>query len=131
MDTRLNVSFPGNLVVETKNGAFTIRTDQPEESGGNNSAPSPSDLFTTSIAACAGYFALRFCRERHIETSDMSLNMSYDWNDATKRYGTFSIELKLPEGFPDKYRKAIIKAMDLCVVKQHIIDPPEFKVTAV
>lgn len=127
----ITVSFPEKKVVESVTGGFTIRTDQPEDSGGDNSAPSPSDLFTTSIAACAGYFALRFCQERNIDTSDMGLKMGYDWNGETKRYGKFSIELKLPEGFPDKYRKAIIRAMDQCVVKQHIIDPPEFEVTAV
>ena len=61
MEEKINVSFPGNLVIESVKGDFTIRTDQPEESGGDNSAPSPSDLFTVSIAACAGFFALRFC----------------------------------------------------------------------
>lgn len=131
MEEKINVSFPGNLVVESKIGDFTIRTDQPAESGGDNSAPSPSELFTASIATCAGFFALRFCRERNIDTSDMSLRMGYDWNAETKRYGTFSIELKLPEGFPDKYRKAIVRAMDQCVVKQHILEAPAFEVTAV
>lgn len=131
MEETIKVSFPGNLVLESVIGDFTVRTDQPEASGGGGSAPSPSDLFTISIAACAGHFALKFCRARDIDTSDMSLRMGYDWDNESKRYGKFLIELKLPEGFPDKYRKAIIKAMDQCVVKQHIIEPPEFEVTAV
>ena len=117
MDRTITVSFPGKLVVAAESGSFTIRTDQPEKSGGDNTAPSPSDLFIASVATCAG--------------STMSLKMAYDWNKETKRYGTFSIELKLPEGFPDKDRQAIIRAMDQCVVKRHIIDPPEFEVTAV
>jgi putative redox protein len=129
MDRTINVSFPGNLVVEAVSGAFTIRTDQPLKHGGDGSAPSPSDLFLVSIATCAGFFALRFCQQRNIDTSTMSLTMGYDYNKETKRYGTFSIELKLPEGFPDKYRKAVIRAMDQCAVKRHIIDPPEFAVT--
>ena len=40
-----------------------------------------------------------------------------------------SIDLKVPEGFPPKYRKAIIKAMDQCVVKKHILEPPEFEMS--
>ena len=39
------------------------------------------------------------------------------------------VELILPEGFPEKYRGAIVKAMDQCVVKQHILNPPEFEIT--
>ena len=30
--------------------------------------------------------------------------------------------------FPEKYKGAIIKAMDLCTVKKHILNPPEFEI---
>jgi ribosomal protein S12 methylthiotransferase accessory factor len=45
--------------------------------------------------------------------------------------GEIDIELTLPPEFPDKYRGAIVNAMQLCTVKKHLHDPPEFKVTAV
>lgn len=128
MHAQITVSFPENLVVEAEKGDFTIRTDQPEKSGGDNSAPSPSELFIASIATCAGYFALKFCRSRDIDTAGMSLRMGYYWDKDLKRYTKFSIELKLPDGFPEKYRKAIVRAMDQCAVKKSIVDPPEFEV---
>ena len=129
MATEINVTFPGNLKVEASVRDFTILTDQPEKSGGDNSAPSPFELFTTSIATCAGYFALKFCRARNIDTSTMRLQMTYGWDDQLKRYPKMSINLKLPEGFPDKYTGAIIKAMEQCVVKKHIHEHPEFAIT--
>ena len=88
-------------------------------------------MFTTSIATCAGYFALKFCRARNIDTSTMRLKMAYDWDKEQKRYPKMVIELELPEDFPDKYRKAVIKAMEQCVVKQHIHQPPEFEIAVI
>jgi len=127
----INVTFPANLAVEASVGDFTIRTDQPEKSGGDNSAPSPSALFITSVATCAGYFALKFCRARKIDTTGMRLTMQYDWDKELKRYPKMSIQLELPDGFPEKYRGAIIKAMDQCAVKRSILQPPEFEMTLI
>jgi len=125
----IQVSFPGNLKVEASVGEFVIPTDQPEKSGGDNSAPSPFVLFASSIATCAGFFAMKFCRTRDIDTTDMKLSMKYEWDKEQKRYPKMEMELTLPEGFPEKYRGAILKAMDQCVVKQHILNPPEFEIT--
>lgn len=129
MATEINVTFPGNLRVEANIGEFVIATDQPVKSGGDNSAPSPFVLFAGSIATCAGYFAVKFCRTRDLDTTGMKLSMKYDWDANEKRYPKMSIELTLPEGFPEKYHAAILRAMDQCVVKQHILHPPEFEIT--
>jgi len=39
-----------------------------------------------------------------------------------------SIEIGLPEGFPDKYKKALIAAVNTCTVKKVIQAVPEFSV---
>jgi ribosomal protein S12 methylthiotransferase accessory factor len=129
MAIEIDVTFPGNLAVEAKIRDYTLLTDQPEKSGGDGSGPTPFELFTSSIATCAGFFAVKFCRARKIDTTNMSLKMHYEWDKDLKRYPKMSVELQLPDNFPDKYRSAIIKAMEQCVVKQHIQQPPEFDIT--
>lgn len=131
MATEIFVTFPGNLKVNAQIDEFLLETDQPEKSGGDGSAATPFALFTSSIATCAGYFALKFCRSRKIETEGMSLSMKYDWDKDQKRYPKMTIELQLPVGFPEKYKDAIIRAMDQCVVKKHILEPPEFEISVV
>jgi len=59
----------------------------------------------------------------------MSLSMECDWNEDKNRYSKMSIDLRLPEGFDEKYRKAVVRSMDLCSVKKHMMDPPEFEIT--
>lgn len=129
MGTEIEVSFPGNVRVEAKVGEFVVATDQPEKSGGDGSAPSPFALFGCSIATCAGYFAVKFCRSRKIDTSGMKLTLNYDWDKEQKRYPKMTIALKLPDQFPEKYHDAIIRAMDQCVVKKHILEAPEFEIS--
>ncbi len=129
MAEEMVVTFPGNLKVSARIGDLDIATDQPEKSGGDNSAPSPFTLFTASLATCAGYFALKFCRSRNLDTAGMVLTMKYGWDKEQKKYPQMDIELKLPKGFPEKYKDAIVRAMDQCVVKKHILDPPEIQVS--
>ena len=38
------------------------------------------------------------------------------------------VEICLPEAFPDKYRQAIVRAVEQCTVKRHILHPPIFEV---
>lgn len=131
MAEEMVVTFSENLKVTAHIREFTIETDQPEKSGGDNSAPSPFTLFTASIATCAGFFALKFCRARNLETKGMSLSLRYAWDEETKRYPQMEIKLKLPEGFPEKYKDVMVRAMDQCVVKKHIVEPPDFIVKVV
>jgi uncharacterized OsmC-like protein len=131
MGTEIHVCFPGNLRVEAKVGEFVIATDQPEKSGGDGSAPTPFALFASSIATCAGFFAVKFCRTRKIDTQGMKLSMTYNWDKEQKRYPKMTLQLTLPKGFPAKYHTAILRAMDQCVVKEHIRNPPEFQISLV
>jgi ribosomal protein S12 methylthiotransferase accessory factor len=127
----MEVTFPGGIAVNALYKGFTIPTDQPEKSGGKNSAPSPFDLFMTSIGTCAGFFALRFCQQRELDTTGLKLNLDAERDAEQHRVTKIKIEIQLPQGFPDKYKKAIIRAADQCPVKRHILEPPEFEVVAV
>jgi putative redox protein len=40
-----------------------------------------------------------------------------------------SLSIKVPAGFPAKYRQALVRAAGLCAVKKAIADPPEFQIT--
>ncbi len=122
----LEVSFPGGKRVDAHIGDFTIATDQPEYAGGGNSAPTPFATFLASIATCAGIYALGFCQQRKIDTTDMKITMSHRVNPETRMIDQIELKLHVPEGFPARYENAIIKSMNLCAVKKHMQLPPEF-----
>jgi len=127
----MEITFPGGVRVNAHYGSFDITTDQPEKNGGDNSAPSPFDLFLVSLGTCAGFFALRFCQQRQLSTEGMRLSMASEFNAETKRLDRVEITLILPEGFPEKYRSAILRATDQCAVKRALVDPPEIALVTV
>ena len=128
MEKTIEVSFPGGKKVDGKIENMVIKTDQPVKDGGEGSAPEPFQLFLMSIATCAGIYALDFCQAREIETNDMTLTMNCELDLSGRVYQKLSIDLRLPAEFPEKYKKAIVRTMDLCTVKKHIINPPEFEI---
>ena len=130
MDREMKISFPGGLRVDAEYKGFVIKTDQPVYSGGDGSAPAPFDLFLASIATCAGYYVLAFCNKREIPTEKAAVVMKTRRNPETKRIEKISIEIQLSPEFPEKYKKAVIKAVDSCTVKAHILNPPVFEVEA-
>ena len=126
----LEVAFRGKSKVDVMYKGFTIKTDQPVEAGGENSAPEPFDLFLASIAACAAYYVLAFCRHRNISTEGIGLKMDGEWNKQTRTLGKINIGITLHADFPEKYINAVVKSAELCAVTRHFKYPPELDVTA-
>ncbi len=129
-DREIKVSFPGGLKVDAEYKGFLIKTDQPIYSGGEETAPAPFDLFLASIATCAGIYVVYFCRERGIPTDKAAVVMRMEKNRETKMIAKISIEIQLPAEFPEKYKNAVIRAVDQCTVKAHILKPPAFSIEA-
>jgi putative redox protein len=125
----MNIQFPGGLRVEAYHEGFWIRTDQPVSSGGEGSAPSPFDLFLASIGTCAGFYALRFCQQRNLDTEGLALSVIPVRDDAGKHVEQIRIEVTPPPAFPEKYREALLRAVEQCSVKRHLLQPPRFQIT--
>jgi ribosomal protein S12 methylthiotransferase accessory factor len=125
----MEISLPGGVKVNAQFKGFCVASDQPEVNGGDNSAPSPFDLFLASLGTCAGFFALRFCQQRELPTEGLSLTLEVARDPQSKRLDKVEIKLILPQGFPEKYRSAILRATDQCAVKRALLDPPEITVT--
>jgi ribosomal protein S12 methylthiotransferase accessory factor len=127
----MDIYFPGGKRVYADFGGFTVQTDQPARSGGDGSAPAPFDLFLASIGTCAGIYALGFMQQRGIDPAGSKLTMRSQYNPAVGLVDKIELELQTPPGFPDKYRDAIINSMELCAVKKHLMQPPQFAITTV
>jgi uncharacterized OsmC-like protein len=123
----LEVSFSGGKKVDAAFKGFTIRTDQSEKDGGEGSAPTPTFLFFASLGTCAGLYALNFCEKRKMDTSQLKLVLDFETHPKTHMVTKIVMKLTLPPNFPEKYIPAITRAMDLCYVKKHLHEPPQFE----
>ncbi len=130
MDKEIRVNFPGGTRVNAEVKGRVIETDQPVYQGGEGTAPAPFDLFLASIATCSGFYVLAFCQNRGISLEKASVVMKTEKNPESKMIEKISIEVHLPPEFPEKYKNAVLKAVDTCTVKAHIIHPPKFELSA-
>ena len=131
MTKDMEVVFPGGKRVDALYKGFTIKTDQSRHSGGDGSAPAPFDLFLSSIGTCAGIYVLSFCQERGIPTEGIRLIQKTEISREKRMIANIDIEIELPEGFPEKYREAVVRAAELCSVTKHLYEPPRIEVRAV
>jgi len=124
----LIVKFGDGLQVDVEYKGFVVETDQPVRDGGGGTALAPFDYFLVSLAACAGFYALAFCRERKIPTEGLAMTMTAEKNEVSKLIDKVTISVVLPDGFPEKYRQAVVKAIDHCTVKANILQAPQFEI---
>ena len=125
----ITVRFPGGKRVDAQYGDRTVRTDQSVKNGGDGSAPEPFDLFFVSMATCVGIYVLEFCTTRNLDTEGLGVRLLSTFNPDEKRYAEITLNITLPTDFPEKYKSAIWRSANLCTVKKHILNPPEFQIT--
>lgn len=124
----IDVSFPGGKRVVAQVGSHRIETDQPHELGGQDAAPAPLDLFLASVATCAGIYALGFLQARGLSTEGLRLRQRVEYDPNTHLPQRVRLELALPEDCPEKYRAAVLRAVENCKVKKTIAAQPSFEV---
>ena len=125
----IEVFFEENMKVNARIGKHVLKTDQPERSGGDDTAPSPFEYFLSSIGTCAGIYVKRFCDQRGIDASNIRILQKHNFDLKTHLIDKIEIEITLPEDFPDKYKSAIVKVANQCAVKKHLQTPPEIIVS--
>lgn len=126
----MEITFDGGKVITAHLNGHVIRTDQPLQAGGGNTAPAPFELFLASIGTCAGIYVKSFCDQREIPADNIRIIQSVEFDPVKRLPTTISLDIQLPADFPEKYKAAVINAAELCLVKKTINNPPEFVVTA-
>lgn len=124
------VTLPGGRRVDAHLGPHLIRTDQPVANGGEDTAPSPFQLFLAAVGTCAGIFVQGFCAKRGIPTEGIRI-VERPHVDAEGTLVGVDLDIEVPPSFPEKYREALVRVADQCSVKRAIEARPRFEVRAI
>ncbi len=119
------IDFPGGSRVDAHFGSFTVATDQPPVS----SAPSPFEVFLSSIGTCAGIYVLGFCQQRNLPTKGIRIVQRINRSPLNGMVETIGLEIQVPPEFPAKYYDSLVRSAELCAVKKHLEKPPKFNIT--
>jgi putative redox protein len=124
----------GRLAVVTRDGGLrftaalrghSVPTDQPRHAGGDDSAVTPLELLAASLGACITLYAHKFFAAREVDDAGLGVEVQYATATAPKRISRFDVDVRLPDGFPDRYRTAFERAVLTCPVHNTLAHPPE------
>lgn len=124
----MEITFDGGKIITAHTNGHAIKTDQPLDNGGSNTGPAPFELFLASIGTCAGIYVKSFCDNRQIPTDGIKIIQKTDFNSETGLPVNITLDIKLPEDFPEKYIASLIHVAELCKVKKSIANPPLFEI---
>ncbi len=118
------IDFPGGLRVDAHFGEHTVSTDQPPA----NSAPTPFEVFLSSIGTCAGIYVLGFCRQRNLPVDGIRI-IQRNHPNMQGMVDKIDLEIQVPPTFPAQYYEALVRSAELCKVKKTLEHPPVFEVS--
>ena len=73
-----------------------IYSDQPVEDGGEDSAPTPTEMFVASLSACIAFYAERFLRRHGLSTDGLKVSSQYTWAENPHRVGEIDVVVDAP-----------------------------------
>ncbi len=96
--------YKGDMLFESKLGNHTLTIDGPEIWGGKDRGPKPQQLFMASIGSCVGVLVSNFCKEHHLDVTDLKVEVDYDVTDHPGQFKNIKVKINLPNAVCDDVR---------------------------
>jgi uncharacterized OsmC-like protein len=109
-------------------GDHVVRVDQPEHAHGEDTGPTPTELFIAGLASCVAFYARRYLRRHQLPEEGLAVEVSYRMADKPARVGAIDLRIQAPDGLPPERRDALLAVASHCTVHNSITTPPEITV---
>lgn len=104
------------------NNRFSIIADQPAPFG-DDTAPTPFDIFLAGIASCTAFYAQRYCRKWKLSDEGIAVELDPVY-DEKHQLSAIAMKLRVPPGFPAEHLPGLLRNADHCLVKKTMEAPP-------
>jgi putative redox protein len=105
-----------------------VPVDQPVQDGGDDTAPTPTELFVASLAACVAFYARRYLERHILPTGGLGVDVDYQMATRPTRVGNIAIRLRLPDGVPEEKLAALVAVASHCTVHNSLDNPPTVRI---
>ena len=128
MSGTVHVSYLGGDRFEVQMRQHRLRVDQPVADGGEDTAPTPTELFVSSLAACVAFYARRYLARHGLPTEGLGIDAGYAMATRPTRIAEIAVHIELPMGVPDDKRDALLAVARHCTVHNTLTAPPRITV---
>jgi uncharacterized OsmC-like protein len=107
-----------------------LAVDQPVGSGGADSAPTPTELFVGSLAACVAFYAGRYLTRHGFDRDGLAVSTEFDMaTDRPARVTAVRVCVHPPAGFPTDRIPALTAVASHCTIHNTLTYPPAVTIT--
>jgi len=121
----MDVRYVAGEAYEVAVRGHRLVVDQPADAGGRDSAPTPTELFVASLAACVAFYAGRFLTRHGYSRDGLAVSMGYSMtSDRPARVSGIRLRVRVPAGLPPQRRAALRAVVSHCTVHNSLASPP-------
>ncbi|MGD0448867.1 MAG: OsmC family protein [Candidatus Dormibacteria bacterium] len=106
----------------------TISVDQPVADGGEDTAPTPTELFIASLASCVAFYARRFATRHDIPTDGLAVTAEFSMASHPARVGEITLQLHVPAELSPEQQASLLAVISRCTVHSTLMQPPEVRI---
>lgn len=122
----MNVRFMAGEAYEVAVRGHTILVDQPVDSDGQDSAPTPTELFVASLATCVAFYAGRYLSRHGYSRDGLGVSVGYEMaTDRPARVTAIRLTLRVPADVPAQRWPALQAVASHCTVHNTITGQPD------
>jgi uncharacterized OsmC-like protein len=112
-------------------GGHELVFDQPVTvPGGEDRGPSPLDVMSVSVGACAHYFAVAYLHARGLSPEGLTVEVTAEKERVpVSRIGRLELKVHLPAGLPARHFAGVERAIKICPAYGTLIHPPSIEIS--
>jgi putative redox protein len=106
-----------------------IVVDQPTADGGQDTGPSPTEVFVAGLAGCVGFYAHRYLARHHLPDDGLAVEVSYAMSAGRPaRVESIDVRIHVPGQVPAERLPALLAVASACTVHNTLQRPPRIDV---
>ena len=106
-----------------------VRVDQPVKDRGEDTAPTPTELFIASLASCVAFYARRYLTRHDLPTDGLAVEATFTMGSKPARVAGIAMRLIVPEGVPADRLDALLAVATHCTVHNTLTSEPDVSIT--
>jgi uncharacterized OsmC-like protein len=123
------VEYAGGMRLVARHRGLDLVTDQRQSGGGEDTAMTPTEAFIASLATCVGVYVLNFAKRHEIPVEGMKIETDWQMAEGPRRVGAIQVDVRMPGDLDERYRAALQRVAEQCVVHNTLHHTPEIAIS--
>jgi putative redox protein len=122
---QMDVRFVSGEAYEVAVRGHRVLVDRPADSGGQDIAPTPTELFIVSLATCIAFYAGWYLTRHGFGRDGLGVSVGYEMaTEPPARVSSIHLTVRVPAEVPPQRWPALRAVVSHCTVHNSLIAPP-------